>query len=419
MTWRVEVYARLARMLAATALSIALIAGFAAPAGAQDEGQEGKREAPVIDPTTGKRLSEAIEALNAGKYDEANAILQKFNVDKLSPYERSRVEQIWASIAQSREDYTGALRHIQAAIASGGLNEPEMLQAQYQIAQLYIAQEKWKEGIDALNTWFKSAPNPNSSAYYLLAAAYYQLKDFKNAIPAAEKAIELAEKPQESWLQLLLALRLQQEQYQEALPILKRLIATAPDKKTYWLQLSAVNSELEKYQDAATAMQLAYNAGLLTEDSEFRRLSELLLYIGIPYRAAEYLDKNLKEKKIKADQKVYETLANCWIAAREFDRAVEPLGQAARLHENGDLYVRLAEVQVQREDWAGAQDSLQKALDKGGLRDAGNAKLLMGITLYSQNKYDEAKEWFQQARQHPNERKQADGWLQHIEATKG
>jgi tetratricopeptide (TPR) repeat protein len=413
------VYARLARMLAATALSIALLAGLVAPAAAQDENaaEEGKREAPVIDPTTGKRLSEAIEALNAGKYDEANAILTKLNVDKLSPYERSRVEQIWASIAQSKEDYPGALKHIQAAIASGGLNEQEALQAQYQIAQIHIAQEQWKQGIDALNTWFKAAPNPNSSAYYLLAVAYYQLKDFKNAIPAAEKAIELSEKPQESWLQLLLALRLQQEQYQEALPILKRLVAAAPDKKGYWLQLSAVNSELEKYQDAATAMQLAYFGGLLTEDSELRRLSELLLYIGIPYRAAQFLEKNIQDKKIKPDQKAYETLANSWVAAREFERAVEPLGQAARLHENGDLYVRLAEVQVQREDWPGAQDSLQRALDKGGLRDAGNAKLLMGIALYSQDKVQEAKNWFQQARQHPDERKQADGWLQHIEAT--
>jgi tetratricopeptide (TPR) repeat protein len=401
----------------AFALAACMLAGAATPSFAQEkEGEEGKREAPVIDPTTGKKLSEAIDALNASKYDEANAILSKLNIDKLSPYERSRVEQIWASIAQSKNDYPGALKHMRAAIDSGGLNEVEAAQAQYQIAQMYIAQEQWKEGLEELKKWFATATNPNSSAYYLMAVAYYQLKDFKNAIPAAEKAIELSEKPQESWLQLLLALRLQNEQYGEAVPILKRLVALVPDKKGYWLQLSAVNSELEKYDDAAVAMQLAYEMGLLTEDSEIRRLSELLLFVGIPYRAGTFLEKGIEEKKVKADQKAYETLANCWIAARDYEKAIEPLGRAAQLHTSGDLYVRLAEVQVQRENYGAAAEALQRALDKGQLKDTGNAKLLMGIALYSDKKVAEARTWFERAREHPQERKQADAWLQHIAA---
>src|SRR5262249_21181312 len=141
---------------------------------------ESKREAPVVDPTTGKKLSDAIEALNAGKFDDAKALLGKLNPEKLSPYELSRVEQIYASIAQSQNDYTGALKHIQAAIASGGLNEQEVQQAKYQVAQIHIAQEHWKEGLDALKEWFQTAQNPNGSAYYLMAVAYYQLKDYKN-----------------------------------------------------------------------------------------------------------------------------------------------------------------------------------------------------------------------------------------------
>ena len=51
-----------------------------------------------------------------------------------------------------------------------------MQEARYQIAQMFIAQEKWQEGINALNEWFATAVNPNSTAYYLLAVAYYQLK---------------------------------------------------------------------------------------------------------------------------------------------------------------------------------------------------------------------------------------------------
>ena len=104
------------------------------------------------------------------------------------------------------------------------------------------------------------------------------------------------------------------------------------------------------------------------------------------------------------------------IAAREYDKATQPLGQAASLHENGDLYVRLAEVLMQREKWPEAQDALQRALDKGKLKDTGNTKLLMGIAVYSQDKPKEARTWFQQASEYPNEKKAALGWLQHIDS---
>jgi tetratricopeptide (TPR) repeat protein len=409
-----------ARTLAAALLSAFALASASGSVAAQEQQQEeGKREAPVIDPTTGKKLSDAIEALNAGKYAEAKALLAKINPERLSPYERSRVEQIHASVAQAEGDYASALKHIQAAIASGGLNEQETSQAKYQVAQIAIAQEKWQEGLNALKDWFATATNPNSAAYYLMAVAYYQLKDYKNAIPAAEKAIELSDKPQESWLQLLLALRLQNEQYAEALPILKRLLNAAPDKKSYWLQLSAVNSELQKYDDAVSAMEVAYRGGILTEAAEIKRLSELLLFVGIPYRAAQLLSKAIDDDKVKGDKKTYETLANCWIAAREYDKATQPLSRAAQLHENGDLYVRLAEVLMQREKWPEASDALQNALDKGKLKDTGNTKLLMGIAMYSQKKPQEARTWFQQAREYPNERKAADGWLQHLSAEQG
>jgi tetratricopeptide (TPR) repeat protein len=409
-----------ARTLAAALLSAFALASASGSVAAQEQQQEeGKREAPVIDPTTGKKLSDAIEALNAGKYAEAKALLAKINPERLSPYERSRVEQIHASVAQAEGDYASALKHIQAAIASGGLNEQETSQAKYQVAQIAIAQEKWQEGLNALKDWFATATNPNSAAYYLMAVAYYQLKDYKNAIPAAEKAIELSDKPQESWLQLLLALRLQNEQYAEALPILKRLLNAAPDKKSYWLQLSAGNSELQKYDDAVSAMEVAYRGGILTEAAEIKRLSELLLFVGIPYRAAQLLSKAIDDDKVKGDKKTYETLANCWIAAREYDKATQPLSRAAQLHENGDLYVRLAEVLMQREKWPEASDALQNALDKGKLKDTGNTKLLMGIAMYSQKKPQEARTWFQQAREYPNERKAADGWLQHLSAEQG
>src|SRR5262249_47176742 len=108
-------------------------------------------------------------------------------------------------------------------------------------------------------------------------------------------------------------------------------------------------------------------------------------------------------------------LADSWIAAREYKQAMAPLQKAAEMAPNGDLFVRLGQVYVQRQDWGPAANAFQKALEKGGLKDIGATQLLMGIALYSQKQPKEAKTWFQKAAQHDKVKKQADSWIAHID----
>jgi len=386
-------------------------------AASEGKGSEQKTTpAQMIDAATGKVLTEAIEALNAEQYDTARQAIAKLNLDKLSPYERSQVEQILAAVEQSQENYPAARQHLAAAIAAGGLNELDISRLHYQIAQLWLAQEKWKEGAAALEEWFKTSTNPNSAAYYLLAVAYYQQELLDRALPPAQKAVDLAEKPQESWLQLVLALHMQKEHWRETIPLLTRLIGMFPDKKIYWLQLSSVYGQLEQYPKALAIMQIAYNSGLIVDDSDVRRLADLMLFNEVPYRCGQLLEQAIAKKMVKVDSKLYEKQANCWIAAREYSKAIDPLAKAAELSENGDLYVRLGEVHVQRSEWGDASDAFSKGINKGGLRDKGNAQLMLGIALYNQKELSKAKSWFEKAKSFDRQRKTAEGYLQLIQA---
>lgn len=377
---------------------------------------EKKPPPPAIDAETGKILTEAIEALNAGSFSVAGAAIAKLKMDKLSPYETSHVEQILASIDSSQEKYPSARVHLQAAIAAGGLNDVEISQTSYQIAQLWLAEEKWKEGAAALENWFKTAVNPNSAAYYLLAVAYYQQDLLDKALTPAQKAVDLSEQPQEGWIQLVLALHLQKEHFKEAVPLLVRLINNYPPKKTYWQQLSSVYGQLDQYSKALAVMQLAYDLGLAETDSDVRRLADLLLFNDVPYRCGQLLDAAIDKKIVATDSKLYEKQANCWIAAREYAKSIAPLGKAAQMSENGDLFVRLGDVQVQRNEWTGAADALSKGIDKGGLKDLGYAQLMLGIALYNQKKYSQAISWFEKAQSSSKSRRTATGYLQLIRA---
>jgi tetratricopeptide (TPR) repeat protein len=403
-----------AAMLAAGSFAGVMHNAVAQRAGAEEE--EAQSGAPTMGTAAATAMNEAIELLNMGNYAGAKERIATLRLDRLSPYERSTVEKILFSIEYAEEDFDAARGHLQASIDAGGLNELQISEARYQYAQLFMTEERWREGAAALEEWFKTAVNPNSAAYYLLSVAYYQMEDFAKALPPAEKAVEIMEQPQESWVSLLLALYMQSDEYRKAIPVLERLIAMVPDKKTYWMNLSSIYTQIEDYPKALAVMQVAYSAGLVTEDSEIRRLADLLTFNDVPYRGATVLEKAIADKTVTVDDKLYEKLANCWIAAGEYDRSIPPLERAAELAANGELFVRLGEVNVQREDWEAAVGALQRGMDKGQLRDTAKAQLLMGVALMSQKKYSEAREWFVRARSSEQHRNQATGFIQYIDS---
>jgi tetratricopeptide (TPR) repeat protein len=399
--------------------------GEEAPAKEKTEREKEKEKleqqrARSVDRATAEKLNKIFDAYNAGKYEEARKLSDGLNMPKLSPYEQSRVYQIQVAIALQEQKYGQARDLIEKAIQTGGLTEQETDSLRFQLVQLFMAEERWKEGIDAWKKWAASATTPpTAAAYYTLAIAYYQSGDLKTALDPAQKAVDMAQKPQESWIQLLLALRIEREEYKLALPLLRRLITMAPAKKNYWVQLAAVNAQMSNFAEAAQSMQLAYYSGLLTEERDLRRLAELLVQIDVPYRAAKILSTAIDKNVFKPDSKTLEFLANCWIQAQEYKKATGPLQAAAEASDSGDLFVRLGQVYSQNEDWSNVATSVRKGIDKGKLKNRGDACLLLGIALYSQKKPEDSIRWFRCALDVESSRKPAEGWLKQIDLERG
>jgi tetratricopeptide (TPR) repeat protein len=371
-----------------------------------------------IDAQTGRILNEAIELMNAEDYAGAAQKIGTLELDRLSPYERGTVERVLFNTSYAQERYEEARTHLQRAIDSGGLNAQQISEARYQSAQLFVQEGEWPEAAAALEAWFETEPSPNSAAYYLLAAAYFQQGNLERALPPAKRAVELMDpaKPNESWLNMLSAVYLQSERYQEAIPVLQRLVAAAPDKKAYWLQLSSVYVQEDDYANGLAALQLAYAAGLVRGDADVRRLADLLVFNGVPYRGARVLEAAIEDEIVTLDDKLYEKLANCWIAAGELDKSLAPLRRAAELSPSGDLFVRLGEVHVQLQDWDGVIAAVARGIDKGALADPGNADLMLGIAHYSRKSYADAVPFFERARRFDKHRSMADSYLQAIRA---
>ena len=389
---------------------------LAGSAGAEEtkKNADGQREAPQLGAAVGKQINDAIELLNAKNRGGAKAAIGKLKLENLSPFERSRVEQILASIDNDSENFGGAAQHLAAALEAGGLTGDEALQVKFQIAQLYLAQDKWQDGAAALEEWFKVAPTPNAAAYYMLAMAYYQQNDYAHALPPAEKAVQASNKPQPSWTQLLLALYLHLEKWDKAVPLVTAQVRNAPHDKAGWQQLASIYGQQQLHDRALVVTELMDYAGHLSTPEEYLRVAEQLSYAKNPYRAASFLTDAVAQQKIKADAAIYQKIANAWLAAREYDKAVAPMQRAFELSGDANVGARIGEIHLQRNDWPAAEAAAHQALAKGGLKDRSRAALNLGIALYNQNKLEEARGAFEQAALAGEQRQYARSYLQAI-----
>ena len=282
-----------------------------------------------------------------------------------------------------------------------------------------IEAQNFAGAAELLEAWPADAGERPPEALYLLAFAHQRLGNYAKALPPAEEAAKRAPDAPASWLELLTDLLKRNDRHYDAVPWLERLIETNPDNKTYWLELSLAYESGGDFAHALATMRLANTAKLLTDDAEFRRLADLLVHQGLPQQGATVLEEGLAARTVRADETAYTKLGTAWFAAGETDKAVLALENATRSASSGDAYVRLAAVHVERRDWPAAVAALHAGMGRGSLTDAGRANLLMGIALYAEGKFDEARDWLAMAAEDAQQRPAAERYLDAIKARTG
>ena len=204
------------------------------------------------------------------------------------------------------------------------------------------------------------------------------------------------------------------EDYASASRILKKLIRIYPDNKDYWYQLSSTYQQIRQYKKAVSVQYLAYKKGFITSEKELLALANLYLYINSPYKAAKLMKLEIANKRIKSNAKNWETLANAWTVAKEFEKAITALKTASTLNDKGRLYQKLGQIYVEQEKWGEAVTFLNKAVTKGGLKNTGTSYIMLGMSYYELEKLSLAKKAFNRALQYSKTKNTARQWLAYI-----
>ena len=316
--------------------------------------QEEKRKKPktvkvqAMKKPTFERLTAAQEAIELKDYIKAETELRKGLEDqKTNEYEKASIWMTFAYLYAEQENYLASVQAFQNAINLSdpdrgiGLPLGQVLSTKYNIGQLYMVLERYRDAVQILEEWRREVETVNGNALVLLGNAYFQLEQYRTAIPLVIEAIDIDPEPRESWYQLLLAGYLEIEDYVNGADLLEIMVDLFSTKKNYFMQLSALYGELGKDQDSFAVLVMADEQGFITEESELVRLARMYMYNETPYKATEIMRRGFKSGTVKRTPEHLEILANAYFNSREFNDAIPPLKEAANRSEKGQLSYRL------------------------------------------------------------------------------
>ena len=398
-----------------------LVPGTATPAAQaqqEDEGRRNTKKTPALREKVYEVLIEAQELGEAGNVDQALRTLDKLkSKDDLNSYEKANMYNFYAFLYYQKEDYRSAIGAYEQVRAQPDLPEAMQTQAIYSLGQLYFTVENYPKAIELLEEWFRQANNPGPQPYVFLSQAYYQQKMYRKALGPLDTAIRVAGEQgktvQENWLLLKRVYHYELKEYDKVAEVLGILLTRFP-KREYWNQLSSVYGELGDTERQLAVLELAYMQNYLDRSQDLRNLAQLYLLNGAPYRGAVVLEKAMADGIVETNLESLRLLSQAWSSAREDEKALPVLQRAASLSNDGKLDLRIAYGYLNTDQYDEAAAAVREALRKGGLRDADEARLLLGTALFNADRLNEAREVFRQANA-GNSSKRARQWLTHIE----
>lgn len=419
------------RKLCLSLISVQLVLGAAALIASQDaaaqragagndqQQEQETRRTPAMREAVYQRLSEAQACAEMGDMQCARDKLNQLSrMRDLNSYETAQMYYFEAYLAFEDENYDGAITAYEKVLQQPDLPISLEQNTMLSLAQLYAQQERYQEALSMLERWFQVTEMPGTTAYVLKAQIHYQLRQYEQGIPEILRAIELAREQgrdiEESWYQLLNVFYFELENYPKVIETLTFMVNNWP-KKDYFIQLASIYGQ-EGQEERMTALyEAAYEAGWLTRGQELTTLAQMLLQAEAPYKAARILEKGLSDGTIEKTEANWRLLSQAWQLAREDEKALPALTEAASRSNDGELDLMLAQSYANLARWEECADAARNAIRRGGLDRPDRANLLLGNCLAEMKDYPAARTAFEAALRDERSRSTAQQWLQYIQ----
>ena len=351
---------------------------------------------PKLSPAVGKPLVAAQEAMNAKNWDEALVQIEAARaVEPKTPYDAFMVDELGWYIYLQKKDYVKSAEALERSLASGMVPEADKPQRLRALTQMTLQNKQYDKALSYGAEYLKIKPDDTEIALSL-AQARYLSGDYAGARTAVEQLIASTPKPPEQ--ALLLALRTNYELKDDAgtLRSLEGLVRHYPQPK-YWEDL--LNAQLFRTKEdrgLRALYRLMEDTGTLDKGEEYAEMGTTLVTGGFPNEAKQVLERGMAKNVFGADSKsraqseLERARAGAAADAKDLGTAAAQLAAA----KTGTQVVAIGKLYFSAGDYANAADAIQKGLAKGGVADADDANMLLGIAYSRLGKPTEARAAF-------------------------
>jgi tetratricopeptide (TPR) repeat protein len=397
--------------LSALLLAVSMALGTAivstSPAMAAIAPKEPPKEAPKeaaklsVSKPLSKPLGEAQKAIQAKKFDEALAkVAEAEAMPVRTPYDTFAIAQMRAYAYSQTGRIAEAIPSYLIEVDSGFLSPEDADRLARGVTALYYEAKDFPNTID-YGQKVAAAGRADADTWFRIAHAYFLTDKFADSIGVVKQyladAAKKGQKPAENTLLLQLQCNVRLRDNPGTVASLGQL-AEHYGKPEYWHDLLVTMRDTAargSNQDLYTLniYRLMRETGSLKESVDFLEMAQLAVSQGSPGEAVDAISRGQKADAFRNETDKHAAGVQLATAQKlsDADRAgLAKFEVEAKAGKTGEGDVRLGQAYLSYDQADKATEAIQRGIGKGGLRNADEAQILLGISLLRLGRKDEA-----------------------------
>ncbi|MGQ4276180.1 tetratricopeptide repeat protein [Pseudidiomarina sp. E22-M8] len=370
----------------------------------------------TVSERVGRRIMSAFE-LYSEKEDIKGAIVELEAIEPREAFDQAYVDRFLGNLYAADNRIEDAYKRVNRAADADVLGWSDQASALKLAADLSLQLEDYRSALNYYGKWLQFTGEGNGDVFLRIANSYYELRQFDKVIRPADLAIQYYEKPNKNPYVLKVASYYERKMYNDAIKVLESGLEIFPAEKSWWNQLGMIYMLEEQLDKALQTLEIAYLAGYFEKENQFKALIQLYSNNGISYDSARLMVNHLNSGDIEKTARNYQSAASNFEMAREYSRAAEMYGLAAKLaderEDRAEYYRKKGTAHLRAQEYTEAAQSYLEAIDQG-FDELGPVYMSLTEAYFYQNNFNEALKYVQEAQKYDGQRRNARSWESYI-----
>lgn len=378
-----------------------------------------------VSKAVGEPLKAAQAAMGKKQFDVAMAEIKKAQaVEKKTPAEEYQIDEFLAYAYGQQKKFGEAASVYERMINSGQMDPAAVDEKTKLVAQLFFQAKEYKKAIEWTKKWLDKHPG-NEEMTAQLAYSQFLIEDFKSAGATIGPLLNSIEKggrtPKEEYINLMLSANFNQDNRDGIAEALKKMVRYYP-KPRYWENLIDIYRRKNSSERVTLGFyRLMNEVGILKDKGDYMEMAQLGIEAGVPGESQQIVEAGIANGTLKSTDKTEQGRYDRLLAAAKKQAATDKASLSqqqkdAEKASSGQADVGVGQAFMSYGQLDEAIAALERGIKKGGVTDADEAQMSLGIAYFKKGQKDQARQAFKAIKGESKWSDLADLWVLHSQS---